>query len=144
MRSHLLRVLKVVGQALALSAMAVGQGATSSTPGNSDQPFSAIQTTLALAANAALSTAQVQTTADNLSSGAPEVTDNAIIEPRRDRQLKFDRFETMRSMVEPILFREGVPETLAAVILIESAGNPLALSPKGARGLWQLMPDTAM
>jgi len=46
-------------------------------------------------------------------------------------------------MVEPILAREGVPGNLSAVILVESAGNPLALSPKGARGLWQLMPDTA-
>jgi membrane-bound lytic murein transglycosylase D len=37
----------------------------------------------------------------------------------------------------------GIPESLAAVILVESGGRAEAQSPKGARGLWQLMPDTA-
>ena len=143
MRSHLIRVLIALGQAVALSGVAAGQVATSPTSGNPDQPFSAIQTSLALAANAALSKAQVETPVINSNSGAPEITDIATKEPKRDWQLKFDRFERLRSMVEPILFKEGVPEYLAAVILVESAGNPLALSPKGARGLWQLMPDTA-
>jgi len=36
-----------------------------------------------------------------------------------------------------------LPTALLAVPLIESGGNPLALSSKGARGLWQLMPATA-
>jgi membrane-bound lytic murein transglycosylase D len=49
----------------------------------------------------------------------------------------------LRPVVEPILRNHGVPIDLAAVISVESGGNTAALSPKGALGLWQLMPDTA-
>lgn len=38
----------------------------------------------------------------------------------------------------------GLPvELLMSVVSVESAGNPRAVSSKGALGLWQLMPETA-
>jgi soluble lytic murein transglycosylase-like protein len=53
------------------------------------------------------------------------------------------RMNLLRPIVEPILKSHGVPADLVAVVLVESGGRATALSPKGARGLWQLMPDTA-
>lgn len=53
------------------------------------------------------------------------------------------RIERFRPLLEPILRRGRVPTELAAVVFVESSGVPAALSPKGARGLWQLMPDAA-
>lgn len=46
-------------------------------------------------------------------------------------------------VIRQILEREGLPPELLAVPLVESGFNPSAVSPKGARGLWQLMPETA-
>jgi soluble lytic murein transglycosylase-like protein len=43
----------------------------------------------------------------------------------------------------PILAQEGMPVGLLSVAMIESGFNRLALSPKGARGMWQFMPATA-
>jgi len=54
-----------------------------------------------------------------------------------------ERVRQLRPLIEPILREEGVPTELTAVVLVESGGHSTALSPKGARGLWQLMPDTA-
>jgi membrane-bound lytic murein transglycosylase D len=51
--------------------------------------------------------------------------------------------DLLRPTIEPILRSHGVPTDLVAVVLVESGGRADALSPKGARGLWQLMPNTA-
>jgi soluble lytic murein transglycosylase-like protein len=54
------------------------------------------------------------------------------------------RVELLRPAVDPILQSHGVPAGIAtAVMLVESGGHADALSIKGARGLWQLMPETA-
>jgi hypothetical protein len=42
-----------------------------------------------------------------------------------------------------ILVQNSLPPSLMGVAAVESGFNPLALSPQGARGLWQLMPATA-
>ena len=41
-----------------------------------------------------------------------------------------------------VLRSYGVPPAYAVLPLVESANQPMAISSKGARGLWQLMPQT--
>ncbi len=53
------------------------------------------------------------------------------------------RMRQLQPELEGILRNEGVPAELIAVVLIESAGRPAALSPREARGLWQFIPATA-
>ncbi len=53
------------------------------------------------------------------------------------------RVTELRPVLTPILHEEGIPDEIAALVLVESAGWPTGLSPKGARGIWQFMPDTA-
>ncbi len=54
------------------------------------------------------------------------------------------RLSMYRDDFARILQQEGVPVGLMGVALVESGFNPLALSPKGARGIWQFMPATAV
>lgn len=53
------------------------------------------------------------------------------------------RYDVYRESLARILREENLPPELLAVALVESGLNPLALSPKGARGIWQFMPATA-
>lgn len=53
------------------------------------------------------------------------------------------RVQQLRPRIDPILRAEGVPPELIAVALVESGGRTMAASPKGARGVWQFMPETA-
>jgi hypothetical protein len=58
-------------------------------------------------------------------------------------RLVLARYNSHRDTLTRILLDEGLPVEVLSVALIEGGFNPLALSPKGARGIWQLMPDTA-
>jgi soluble lytic murein transglycosylase-like protein len=53
------------------------------------------------------------------------------------------RYQSYRDTFARILAEENVPTELLAVAFVESGFNPQALSPKGARGIWQFMPGTA-
>jgi soluble lytic murein transglycosylase-like protein len=53
------------------------------------------------------------------------------------------RLLALRVDAARIFIEAGVPLELLVVAEMESGFNPLALSPKGARGPWQLMPATA-
>jgi membrane-bound lytic murein transglycosylase D len=62
---------------------------------------------------------------------------------RSDLASALSRLEAIRPALEQILESEGIPKELIAVVLVESAARPYALSPRQARGLWQLIPETA-
>ena len=113
---------------------------------NQDDPFAGYHNALSSAADDLLAA-----TAQPLEEAAvaPEMTKDSFVwdalglGDRQGRKLSLSRLQALRPLVEPILRKEGVPTELTAVVLVESGGQPMALSPKGARGLWQLMPDTA-
>lgn len=67
----------------------------------------------------------------------------AISGERKGQTQAINRVQQLRPTLEPILREEGVPTALTGVVLVESGGQPNALSPKGALGIWQFMPDTA-
>jgi membrane-bound lytic murein transglycosylase D len=46
-------------------------------------------------------------------------------------------------MIQRILREEGLPPELVWIGLVESGYDPAARSPNNARGIWQLMPETA-
>jgi soluble lytic murein transglycosylase-like protein len=63
---------------------------------------------------------------------------------RADARLIQQRMETYTPLVESAAQAAALePALIHAVVMVESGYNADALSPKGARGLMQLMPDTA-
>lgn len=108
-----------------------------------DDPFAAYHVLLSQAADKVLAEPVklvVEAPRSGLSSspvpGAPAVNSD-------HPTAAINRVQQLRPIIEPILREEQVPTALSAIVLVESGGRPTALSPKGARGLWQFMPDTA-
>lgn len=123
---------------LALSSLLFGQSqaqVTARSSGNDTAvPFSAINSSLNSAADDALSMQR---------STAPALHPLGYMLPASSATLPDPKNVPIDALIRSILLREGVPAELAAVVKVESSGNPFAQSPKGARGLWQLMPETA-
>jgi soluble lytic murein transglycosylase-like protein len=91
--------------------------------------------------------AQLSSARDLTGSEVPEASgpESERVPERPQRFQGFASKEDSRwaSTVAAILHKQGLPVSLISVAAVESSFNPLALSPKGARGLWQLMPATA-
>ncbi|MBK8255441.1 MAG: transglycosylase SLT domain-containing protein [Polyangiaceae bacterium] len=61
---------------------------------------------------------------------------------RQNFLARFRRAGAYREVVERALRDAGLPEDLEWVAAIESGYDPRVVSPKGAAGLWQFMPET--
>jgi hypothetical protein len=107
------------------------------------EPFAGVDDSLTRAADALLDVAKTNVVQAPIVSSAPQNDQVPQSSVKTGLTIAAMRVNLLRPIVEPILTSHGVPADLAAVILVESGGRSTALSPKGARGLWQLMPDTA-
>ncbi len=104
--------------------------------GDEESPFASVNESLFRAADSTLGRSLGTDTVAAVSSD-----DHAAFKPAGSESGgSAPRSETL---IDSILAREGVPVDLSAVVKVESSGNRRALSQRGARGLWQLMPDTA-
>ncbi len=118
------------------------------------EPFAEINQRLNEAADAKLANAFLSSaTAElgdskmemRLSSGLLAVSTQAKeAAPRRAiAKQSLARLELLRPIIEPELARAGLPVELSGMVQVESGAQTFALSRRGARGLWQLMPATA-
>lgn len=131
---------------LGFAAMTPVVTAQVGTPASSENAFLSINQDLTEAADRVLANALVNQSWMS-AEGRSSKGERAGSAVQRGSTLKvraaLDRVNRLRPLLEPILRDEGVPVELSAVVLVESGGLPAALSPKGARGVWQFMPDTA-
>ena len=107
------------------------------------EPFATVDDSLTRAADALLDVAKTNVAHAPMVSSAPQNDQAPQSLVETGLTVAAMRVNLLRPVIEPILKSHGVPADLVAVILVESGGRGTALSPKGARGLWQLMPDTA-
>jgi membrane-bound lytic murein transglycosylase MltF len=109
---------------------------------SANDPFSSFHAALSSAADKTLAAPSQGSIAASRADSSLPGPDLAIANASTPGRA-INRVQQLRPVIEPILREERVPTELAAVVLVESGGQQNALSPKGARGLWQFMPDTA-
>ena len=146
-------LFKMVASALVLLLMSswgwAQESVSLASAASVDERFSAFHQSLNTTATDLLTHAQrpvpVEHSSEDslLNSGLSKPDEGAQVVGSVQQLRAVERVQKLQSLFEPILRQEGVPQQLAAVVLEESAGWTNALSPKGARGLWQLMPSTA-
>ena len=146
----------LVNKMLLLVSMSAGvwaQGPNSrASAGSVDEAFSTLHQELSATANDLLASAQrpmemVRPQLDASPGSDLGFVSALRVEKRAGPNIQFkkavERVQGLRPVLDPILREEGVPQQMAAVVLVESGGRSAALSAKGARGLWQFMPNTA-
>lgn len=139
-----LAILTVLVASLPAIAAEHAVPSNASSPDGSD-PFAVYEANLSDAASTALHRVAQPQPGSVTAPTHQELVSGEMLSALRAHDIrgKWQRVEELRPILDPILSEVGIPEELAAVVVVESGGNPAALSPKGARGLWQLMPDTA-
>jgi len=76
----------------------------------------------------------------------PRIDDYMKLHLTRDRayfEYCLERFDKVRPTMERIFMEHGLPKDLVYLAMVESGGNPNAVSPSGAVGYWQFLPGTA-
>jgi hypothetical protein len=142
--------------AVALLSLTIAIGARAQASGSLapdasvDQSFSSLHEALNSTANDLLADAQRPGGKASSNPAFEEAPVSAFpaggfdkLRPGYQRNLAWTRLRVLRPILDEILREEGLPSELLGVILVESGGSPTALSPRGARGIWQFMPDTA-
>ncbi|SRR6266496_131250 len=140
------RTAILIARAMAVALLSTAAMAQIPTPNEPDSDvFASTREALSDAADRSLATALSQQSWMKGSEAPTGKHGNqaASSTPVRRVQAAIERVNRLRPTIEPILRQEGVPTQLSAVVLVESGGLAAALSPKGARGVWQFMPDTA-
>ena len=147
--SFLVVVLGLVAGHLGL-AQSVQSGPTA----QAQEPFAEINKRLHEAADARLANAFLSSPTAELGDGKMEMKlfSGLLALPsqlkeasarRATAKQSLARLDLLRPIIEPELARAGLPVELSGMVQVESDAQTFALSPRGERGLWQLMPDTA-
>jgi len=140
-RGQLAKPAVITGVFVALLFVATASAQTVSTSPIVEEQFAVFHNTLARAADLLLSNSAQPPRPASVPPAKSVPPPTAAAGNASNPALA--RLRQLRPLLEPILQQEGVPADVSAIVMIESGGRPMARSPKGALGLWQLMPETA-